>query len=59
MIVKINIQLEYNFNVSTFEDAVIEAENVELPSNYVENSFEIAEINNEPFDVAFLKATSK
>lgn len=37
----VNIQLEYEFDVKTEIEAITEAENVELPANYVEDSFEI------------------
>jgi hypothetical protein len=40
----VNINLEYIFEAETKEEAKQEAENVELPSNYVSNSFDIVKI---------------
>ena len=42
VIIKIN--LEYVFDVDSKEDAKVEAENVELPDNYFDNSFDIVQI---------------
>ncbi len=39
--VRIQIQLEYDFEVNTADEARTCAENVELPSEYVEDTFEI------------------
>ena len=40
----VNVNLEYAFDVETDEEAKIEAQNVELPAEYVCDSFEIATI---------------
>ena len=37
----VSIRLEYEVNATDIEEAIIEVENVELPGNYVEDSFEI------------------
>jgi len=40
----VNINLEYVFDVATDEEAEKEANNVELPSGYISDSFEIVNI---------------
>ena len=40
----VNVNLEYGFDVETDEEAEIAVQNVELPKEYVENSFEIVKI---------------
>ncbi len=40
----VNVNLEYAFDVETDEEAKVEAQNVELPTEYVCDSFEIATI---------------
>ncbi len=40
----ININLEYTFKAESEEEAIMEAENVELPREYVSNSFEIVKV---------------
>ncbi len=45
VVVKVN--LEYVFDVENEEEAVVEAENVELPNEYVEDSFEIVKVMKE------------
>lgn len=40
----INVNLEYQFDVATDEQAEVEAQNVELPKEYVEDSFEIVKV---------------
>ncbi len=42
--VTIQIKLEYDFEVNTANQARTCAENVELPSEYVEDSFEIIQV---------------
>lgn len=39
-----NVNLEYAFDVDTVEEAMVAAENVELPGAYVSGSFELMEI---------------
>lgn len=46
-IVIVNVNLEYTFEVESEEEAIIEAENMELPKEYVSNSFEIVKIIKE------------
>jgi len=47
----ITVKLEYDFpNATTKAEVVEELENVELPENYVEDSFEIASINGESYE---------
>ena len=43
----INVNLEYVFNVDTEIEAITEAENIELPKEYVTNSFDIVKIIKE------------
>ena len=43
----INVNLEYICNVKNEEEARIFAENVELPKEYLEDSFEIVKIIKE------------
>lgn len=40
----INVNLEYEFDVETEEAARLEAQNVELPKEYVCDSFELVQI---------------
>ena len=40
----INVNLEYDFDVKTDEEAEIVAQNYELPKEYIEDSFEIVKI---------------
>jgi len=40
----ININIEYVFDVNTEAEAIEMAENIELPSNYQEDTFEIVKI---------------
>jgi len=40
----INLNLEYTFEAQSEEEAIIEAENVELSKEFVSNSFEIVKI---------------
>ncbi len=40
----VNVDLEYSFKVDSENDALIEAENVELPKQYVIDSFEIVKV---------------
>lgn len=40
----VNVNLEYDFNVETEEEAITKAENVELPKEYVSDSFEIVKV---------------
>lgn len=42
--VVIQIKLEYDFDVKTKNAAITKAENIELPVEYVENSFNIVQI---------------
>ena len=44
----INVNLEYDFDVATDEQAEEMAMNIELPRQYVEDSFEIVKIITEP-----------
>ena len=43
----VNVNLEYDFEVVSVIEAITEAENVELPKEYVEDSFEIVKIIKE------------
>ncbi len=43
----VNVNLEYIFDVENEEEAIIEAENVELPERYVPDSFEIVKVIKE------------
>ena len=43
----VNVNLEYAFDAKNAEDAIIEAENVELPKEYVTGSFEIVKMLDE------------
>ena len=43
----VNINLAYTFEAKNAKDAIEKAENVELPSGYVENSFEIVKVVDE------------
>jgi len=43
-VVVVNVNLEYTFDVDTKAEAVIEAQNVELPQNYIVDSFEIVKV---------------
>ena len=43
----VNVNLEYVFNVEDDVEARVEAEDVELPKEYVSNSFEIVKIIKE------------
>jgi len=43
----VNVNLRYVFDVATNEEAEIEAQYVELPSQYVSDSFEIVKILEE------------
>lgn len=43
-IVIANINIEIPTNAKTEEEAIIEAENYELPKEYVEDSFEIVKV---------------
>jgi len=43
----VNCNLEYTFKVGSPEEAKIEAEDVELPKEYVTDSFEIVKVMNE------------
>ena len=47
--VRIAVELEHSFDVNTEAEANIEAENIELPSGYVQDSFKIVDtsITNE------------
>jgi len=40
----VNVNLEYVFDVKNKHEARIEAESVELPKEYISNSFEIVKI---------------
>ncbi len=40
----VNVNLEYIFEVKNKQEAVIKAENVELPKEYISNSFEIVKV---------------
>jgi hypothetical protein len=40
----VNVNLEYHCKVETEEEAIEYAENVELPSEYVSDSFEIVKV---------------
>ncbi len=40
----VNVNLEYAFDVETDEQAVLQAQEVELPSEYVSDSFQISTI---------------
>jgi len=40
----VNVNLEYCFDVDTVADAKVDAQNVELPKEYVMDSFEIIKI---------------
>jgi len=40
----VNVNLEYAFNVVTDEEAEKQAQEVELPSEYVSDSFEIVKV---------------
>ena len=42
----IRIDLEYAFEVGSTGEALVKAESVELPKNYVENSFTIIELED-------------
>ena len=44
----VNVNLEYNFNDSASDKEIIEKlHNIELPREYVEDSFELVKIINE------------
>lgn len=43
----VNCNLEYTFKVKSPEEAKIEIENVELPKEYVSDSFEIVKVIDE------------
>lgn len=43
----VNVNLEYEFEVENEEEAIVEAENVELPKEYVSDSFEIVKVTEE------------
>lgn len=43
-IVIVNLNLEYVVDVNTDEEAIEYVENVELPSRYVDDSFEIVKV---------------
>lgn len=40
----VNVNLEYAFDVLSDEEAELEAQNIELPAEYVTGSFEIVKI---------------
>lgn len=42
----VNVNLEYQFNAKSFKEAKEMVENVELPKEYVSESFEIVKITN-------------
>ena len=46
-LVIVNVNLQYEFDVDTDEKAIEAVENVELPKEYVEDSFELVKIINE------------
>ena len=43
----VNVNLEYTFEAKNRNDAIERAENVELPKEYVEDSFEILKVMNQ------------
>ena len=43
----VNVNLEYSFNVATDEEAITLMENIELPPQYLEDSFEIVKVLDE------------
>ena len=43
-IVIVNVNLEYNFDAKNPDEAIEMAENVELPKEYVEDSFDIVKV---------------
>lgn len=43
-IVIVNMNLEYEFDVEDEDDAIMEAQGMVLPSNYVPNSFEVKNV---------------
>lgn len=43
-IVIANINIEIPTNAKTHDEAIMEAENCELPENYISNSFEIVKV---------------
>ena len=40
----VNVNLEYAFDVASDEQAGLQAENIELPAEYVSDSFEIVKV---------------
>jgi hypothetical protein len=40
----VNLSLKYTFLAKNRADAIEQAENIELPANYVEDSFEVFEV---------------
>jgi len=43
----VNCNLEYTFDVDSREEAIIGVENVELPPEYVEDSFKIVKVKKD------------
>jgi len=43
----VNVNLEYTFEAENADEAINQAENIELPKEYVEDSFEIVKVLNE------------
>jgi hypothetical protein len=43
-LVIVNVNLQYEFNVKSDAEAIIKVSNVELPKEYVEDSFEIVKV---------------
>lgn len=46
----VNVNLEYEFDTKTAQEAYIESQNVELPVNYVEDSRDTVKIIDENWD---------
>jgi len=40
----VNVNLEYAFDVTTDEEAELQVRNIELPAEYVEDSFELVKV---------------
>jgi len=47
----VNVNLEYTFEAKNADDAIEQAENVELPKQYVEDSFEAVKVIDENDEV--------
>jgi hypothetical protein len=50
--VVVNVALNYIFEAESPEEAIIQAENVELPENYIEDSFELVKVIDRVGEVA-------